>query len=357
MITTVRINGMCQNTEKMSETKRVSKRYDALLMRKEGKSLKYVANQLGVSESSIIRWQKRKSSTGSLSDLPKSGRPATVNTPRNRKRVRSIVEKDPFTPQSRIAKKLGVSRWSVRNMVQTLEMHVFKPFAKPAITKATQKKRYNWAMNHRRDSKTQWENTLFTDEKVLVASSFNPQNQRLILKDPDDPRRRMHMQSHELSIMVWAGVTATAKMDLIVIPSGIRMNANAFIANVVRPGIAKAFGSDRLDLFPNPEFARLLQDSAPCHQAKSTILELEAQNIPLMDFPPSSPDLNCIENVWSMLMTGVQNLPTATTIPSLIKTARTAWAGIQQQKIANTVDSMNSRIRQVLAKGGKFTEF
>ena len=42
------------------------------------------------------------------------------------------------------------------------------------------------------------------------------------------------------------------------------------------------------------------QDNAPCHKAKDTLDYFNASGLNVIDWPPYSPDLNPIENLWGI---------------------------------------------------------
>ena len=46
---------------------------------------------------------------------------------------------------------------------------------------------------------------------------------------------------------------------------------------------------------------QLMQDGAPSHQAQDTRADIEERGIPLIYWPPYSPDLNPIEPVWNIM--------------------------------------------------------
>ncbi|GFW82270.1 retrovirus-related Pol polyprotein from transposon TNT 1-94 [Trichonephila clavipes] len=53
--------------------------------------------------------------------------------------------------------------------------------------------------------------------------------------------------------------------------------------------------------FPNGEPYIYMQDEAPCHTARSIKAFLAEQNIPLLDWPGNSSDMNPLENVWELM--------------------------------------------------------
>ena len=50
------------------------------------------------------------------------------------------------------------------------------------------------------------------------------------------------------------------------------------------------------------------QDNAPCHKALRITRFLNENNIKTLEWPSNSPDLNCIENLWSWLDTKLSKI-------------------------------------------------
>ena len=50
-----------------------------------------------------------------------------------------------------------------------------------------------------------------------------------------------------------------------------------------------------------------MQDNAPCHKAKSIKTFLAAEGVDMIEWPPYSPDLNPIENIWAWMKTKLAN--------------------------------------------------
>jgi hypothetical protein len=98
----------------------------------------------------------------------------------------------------------------------------------------------------------------------------------------------------------------------------------------------------------------VIQDNAPSHSARTTQERFQQLGITLESHPPSSPDLNCAENVIGSIKHRVETQQRYCTTRGAVREAiRNAYDSIPQEWIKECVNSMPRRIRAVLdAQGG-----
>ena len=87
----------------------------------------------------------------------------------------------------------------------------------------------------------------------------------------------------------------------------------------------------------------LLMDNDPKHKAKKVMTFLHENQVSCPKIPTRSPDLNPLENVWSMLDNELKQLRHSTKA-SLRKAIHSAWKKIDQEKIKNAIESMPQRL-------------
>jgi hypothetical protein len=89
-----------------------------------------------------------------------------------------------------------------------------------------------------------------------------------------------------------------------------------------------------------------MQDNAPCHKARATIAELDRRGIPLLNWPPFSPDLNLIEHVWAWMKDWLQEhySDLQCSIGELRNRVQLAWDAVPEDFLQKLIKSMPERI-------------
>lgn len=98
------------------------------------------------------------------------------------------------------------------------------------------------------------------------------------------------------------------------------------------------------------------QDNAPQHKSVLVRTWLFNHGIQCLDFPPYSPDLNPIENLWADLARRVENFqcPTMETLQDIVAEE---WAKTPKEYLRKLARSMPERCKAVIEAHGDHTKF
>ena len=107
-------------------------------------------------------------------------------------------------------------------------------------------------------------------------------------------------------------------------------------------------------LFPEKDCI-FQQDNDPKHTAIATKQYLAKNEVPTLPWPSQSPDLNPIENLWSILDDRVKGR-----VPQneeeLYEVLKSGWEALPKELLTKLADSMPKRIEAVLKANGYATK-
>lgn len=158
------------------------------------------------------------------------------------------------------------------------------------------------------------------------------------------PAQRRETARFVPKVHVW-GLIGVGIKKLVILPAGT-INKDVYIrkclSGVLVPLLA-AQGNDHV----------FQQDGAAPHTARRTLAYLERKNVKLMeDWPPRSPQLNPIENLWALLQRSVSDHGPSDA-SSLTRFVQKCWDDIPQSTVDCLVRSFNGRCRNCIDNNGR----
>lgn len=251
---------------------------------------------------------------------------------------------------TKIREKSGVnaSKSTIQRVLKNAEhLKRQKLKKKPPLNKLRKETRLDFARTHMTWSK-EWQYVVFSDEK-----KFN-------LEGPDgycyyyhDLRKEEHLldrlHSRVGGVMVWGAVSYYGHCELQFLTP--KMNAKDY--NCV---LKTAFPFFR-NLFGNLEW-HFQHDNAPIHTAHTVKSWIREEKVKVLEWPPYSPDLNIIENVWGWLARKVyEGGKQYSTKEELITGIKLAWSMISLDYLQKLYESLPNRMCEVLVNKGGTTHY
>jgi hypothetical protein len=203
---------------------------------------------------------------------------------------------------------------------------------------------------------------MFSDECSIANKSSNPNvylfrhahekyNKELVnLKDNNKPT---------ISLMFWAAITIEYRTPIVMMERDERSFHQGYTAwsyqQALEQGLVTHYDGT----------IHFQQDNSRIHTANSSLEWLRNHGVEYIDWPPFSPDLNPIENVWAILKRRLRrDFPHLHDLKDNIENRaelrrciELAWAAIPQSTIRGIIMSLERRLRAVIRARGWYTKY
>lgn len=196
----------------------------------------------------------------------------------------------------------------------------------------------------------QWDSVIWSDESRFEVCVGDYRSRVLRTKNepyhPDCLRRKVKFPA---SVMIWGCMSAQGVGKLHIIDGTV--NAVRYIdilRDSLMPSIEALITTENGYIFQ--------QDGAACHTAKIVKEWMFQNNIPLLNWVSSSPDLSPIETLWHIMKKKLRASP-ARTVPELKEKLIQIWNSFTVEDCKKLVDTMPRRIQAVLKQKGDVTQW
>jgi len=281
---------------------------------------------------------------------PRSDKGKSLVSVREKRKLCRTMRQQPLLTSKQVFAESGltVESRATRCRILRTVAKTMKPLRTPPLSARHKQQRLQWAKQY---MKCDFSYVMFTDECRATLDGPDGWTRGWILHDQLAPHRLRRQQGGG-GVMFWAAIVGNSLVGPFKVPDGVKMNSETyqqFLSDNFLPWYksqSRAF--KRKCLF--------MQDNAPSHASGATKQFLASKNIgdnKLMEWPPASPDLNCIENLWAIVKQDIyKNGKQFSSKVQLWEAIEAACKAIPKSTIETLTKSMDDRVLLVWQKSG-----
>ena len=326
-----------------------------------GHSLSEISSKFLIPKSTvsdvITRYNK-----GQISSKTRSGRPKKT-TPQNDRAIGRLATKDQanrriplpgLTTEINTTYQLDLSSRTVQRRLKESGIVHRKAKPCPVTTPKIRTVRLPWASQHSHWTLEQWKVLLFSDE--CRVSLNGPDGRVKIWRKKGEefhPDCMDQRANYTPGLMVWGCFSWVGLGPLIILNTSITgQTYSELIETHVYPTL--------LAMFEDTENCIFQHDNAAPHRSRLATDMLDTLGINTLEWPPHSPDLNPIENLWRLLKSRLKSSETRPkTLPQLRALLEQEWRLLSQtpDQWRKLIENIPERIRAVRKSRGFPTKY
>jgi hypothetical protein len=323
-----------------------SKTAEVLNMYKKHLSYRIISSKVGISKTQVARIITRNKH-GITAKTQGAQKLLTPRQPRVLKRI-ALQNRKMGVRFIRDRMEIKVSHPTTLRRLHELQLVKKRFRRRPVLTPEHKRKRVSFAMENfpKKESLKKW---VFTDEKKFRFDGPDGWNKFWVHKHDKRFKPAMSKDYGKYKgVMVWGAVSSEGLLALE--RTTPKMSGDDYLKMVTGPPLDKI----RSKCGPHPIF---IQDNASTHKKLSTVEGLKDSGMEVPEWPALSPDLNPMENVWSLI---VKRLYPGS---SSFESEDELWEGIKsvgktitKEDVAPYIDSVPSRFQKVVEKKGGYVQ-
>jgi transposase len=318
----------------------------------EGRDDSYIAARIPCDVRTVRHWLAHYEQHHDVQDERRSGRPRLTDEATDTA-LAFVSRVEPFATPRGLKRKLQLDvsidtidrRLKEAGLPGRVARHVFQ------LSDDHKRQRLSFAHGYESKTEDDWRHVLFADIKTFAGEGRHGQVWvRRPVGEAADPQYTVAHKPHPVAVPAWGCFSAhgpgyMAMFDGSLDAAGLR----DIFRDYLLPTVEEHFG-EGADWW-------LLHDNDPGrHHSQVLRRFMHDHYIRPLDFPPYSPDLNPIENVWREMDVRMATEP-ASTKEQLEALVQATWASLTPDYCSGLARSMPKRIAQVIERKGAYTDY